>query len=63
MKIITNYGKAISIKDSFIVVSNNGTTFEISSTESHLYIKKVTKKAEDVSIKIVPVCSKVIKLR
>ena len=49
--------------DSFVVVANNGTTFEIHSTEDHLYIKKVNKDAEDVTLKMVPVCPSTVKLR
>lgn len=65
MKIITDYGKAMTIKegDSFVVIANDGTTFEIHSTEDHLYIKKVNKDAEDVTLKMVPVCPSTVKLR
>lgn len=53
MKIITDYGKAMTIKegDSFVVVANDGTTFEIHSTEDHLYIKKVNKDARGCNFK------------
>ena len=64
MKIITNDGKTIDIKeDSFVVVANDGTTFEIRSTEEHLYVKKASKDAEDVTLKMVPVCPSTVKLR
>lgn len=49
--------------NSFVVVANDGTTFEIHSTEDHLYIKKVNKDAEDVTLKMVPVCPSTVKLR
>ncbi len=64
MKIITNDGKTIDIKeDSCVVVANDGTTFELRSTEEHLYVKKTLKDAEDATLKIVPVCLSTVKLR
>lgn len=63
MKIITNDGKTIKVNDSFVIISNDGTSFEVKSTEDHLYIKKPIKDIEDITIKIVPVNRNTIKLR
>lgn len=63
MKIITNEGKTIKITESCVIVANDGTTFEIKSTDNHLYIKKPIKNIEDITLKIVPVNRNTIKLR
>ena len=64
MKLITNSGETVDIdKESFVVIADDDTTYELRSTDNHLYIKKVMKSKEDPTLKIIPVSPNTAKFR